>query len=109
MKGISSEQSDLFGNTVSIVIPERVRTMVERVLAENPKARDNDMVLLQKVWEAQGYTFGEGFSREAFAAETVCRWRRKLQEQGRFPASPKAQKDRDNKEGEYRKDLKRFL
>lgn len=106
-KGTTVQVTNLFGETVEKVIPAKIRELTDNVLRDYPGARSNDMLLLVKVWQAQGFQIPEGLIRDGFNAESVMRWRRKLQEQGRYPAPKVVQDARDQKEEDFRRHMKR--
>ena len=78
----------------------RTAIIVERILATTPAARNSDKELLLATWEAFGLqlTFTQ---QQQFlglpSSESITRVRRKLQEQGRYPATERIKKTRELK------------
>ena len=74
---------------------------VERALKSWPATRDSDRKLMLAVWWLQDNDydqhFKEFFKEKAIMPESITRCRRKLQEQGKYRASPEAEEDRYNK------------
>jgi len=72
------------------------KQIVKQVLSECPDARDNDTLLLIKVWEIQGYFIPTMIRTHlifhGFKPESVRRWRQKLQENGQFLGTKRLQK-----------------
>lgn len=74
---------------------------VERALKAWPETRDSDRKLILAVWWLQDNDyeshFKSFFNHKAIMPETITRCRRKLQEQGKYPASKKVEEERFNK------------
>lgn len=74
--------------------------IVERILQDNPQARNSDKVLMFMTWEKLGFYLSES-QRAKFLSlpdpQTIGRIRRKLQEQGRFTAANNIKKTRELK------------
>lgn len=79
----------------------QISDLVERAMTRWPETRDSDRKLIISVWWLQDNNyqdnFKEFFLHKAIMPETITRARRKLQEQGRYPASKQAEEDRFNK------------
>lgn len=75
----------------------RTKKLVERVLQQNPQARDDDKALMLEVWEMQGLCFSEtqkkAFKR-ASSPESIRRTRQKFQQDGEYKASDKVEEKR---------------
>jgi hypothetical protein len=78
----------------------RTAIIVERVLERNLNARNSDKVLFLQVWEEMGFYLSDS-QRQKFlslpSSESITRVRRKLQEQGRYPATERIKKTRELK------------
>jgi hypothetical protein len=74
--------------------------VVEQVLRDSPDARNSDKVLMFKTWEKLGFYLSET-QKEKFLnlpdPQTIGRIRRKLQEQGRYPATKEVKQTREVK------------
>lgn len=62
--------------------------LVEQALREYPRTRGNDRLLIVCVWTLQSPGWKQEpdkfIAHKAIMPETITRWRRKLQEQGRY-------------------------
>lgn len=76
---------------------------IETILSRYPETRDNDMLLMIRVWEQAGHRFPTEL-REAFISgvmaspETIRRTRQKVQETGRYRATEATQQARAEKQ-----------
>ena len=103
MSGIIKKNKNLFGEEVTLVIPEECKRLVEEVLRENAQARNDDMELYIEVWKKQGIIpEWEQIKRFGFKPETMGRVRRKFQELGMYPAYKPVKDSRVEKQKEYR-------
>lgn len=79
----------------------QISNYVERALSTWPATRDSDRKLIIAVWWLQDNNyqdnFKEFFLHKAIMPETITRARRKLQEQGLYPASKEIENSRYNK------------
>lgn len=79
----------------------RVSNLVEKALQTWPQTRDSDKKLILSVWWLQDNEyeqhFKEFFLDKAYTPESITRCRRKLQEQGLYPASKEIENSRYNK------------
>ena len=78
----------------------RIAYIVEQTLTNKPGSRDSDKVLLMDVWDKLGFGLSETQRRRFMdmpSAETITRIRRKLQEQGKYPAANNIKKTRELK------------
>jgi hypothetical protein len=70
---------------------KRTQQLVERSLQTWPETRDSDRKLMLAVWYLQDNNYRDHFKQfflhTAITPETITRMRRKLQEQGKYPAS----------------------
>lgn len=68
-----------------------ITKLVERILSDDRRARDDDTYLLFKVWEKQGFIIPnelrEKINNYAVSPESVRRIRQKIQEDGRYRGS----------------------
>ena len=74
--------------------------IVERALERNIDARNSDKVLQLEVWDQLGFGLSETQKKRFLSlpsTETINRIRRKLQEQGRYPATDTIHKTRQLK------------
>lgn len=83
-----------------------VTALVERALQTWPATRDSDRKLILAVWWLQDNNYENDFRRfftnKAIMPESITRCRRKLQEQGLYPASKEVAENRFNKFKEMR-------
>lgn len=80
---------NLFGE--DIPFKNEILNAVEEVLRDNPKARDDDMVLYAEVWKKQGITFDfDKFITYGHKPEKIGRIRRDLQAKGFYESVNKA-------------------
>ena len=83
-----------------------VTALVERALQTWPATRDSDRKLILAVWWLQDNNYENDFRRffinKAIMPESITRCRRKLQEQGLYPASKEVTENRFNKFKEMR-------
>jgi hypothetical protein len=83
-----------------------VTALVERALQTWPATRDSDRKLILAVWWLQDNNYENDFRRffinKAIMPESITRCRRKLQEQGLYPASKEVVENRFNKFKEMR-------
>ena len=74
---------------------------VERALTSWPETGDSDKKLILAVWWLQDNNYEQHFRRffkeKAIMPDTITRCRRKLQENGKYPASPEVDKARFEK------------
>lgn len=78
----------------------RTHIIVENVLARNEKARNSDKILFLAVWEEMGFYLSDTQKQRFLSlpsSESITRVRRKLQEQGRYPATERIKKSRELK------------
>lgn len=84
----------------------RAQKLVERALKEYPQTRGSDRHLIIAVWHYQNpdwkYDPVAWILTEAMSPETITRWRRKLQEQGRYLPEDKITEARYDKYKEAR-------
>lgn len=84
---------------------KNLKDLVWEILKENPDTRDNDKLLIMKVWEEQGLKFNDQqlgmFFKVAFP-ETITRLRREIQGEGHFKADGLRQAQRSLLEMEVR-------
>lgn len=75
----------------------RVKDKVARVLDQKPETRDNDKLLMLYVWQIEGFYLSdkqiEQF-KNASSPESIRRMRQKLQEEGKYLASPEVEEQR---------------
>ena len=75
--------------------------IIERALQTNPKARNSNMHHIVETWEIQGMGFSESqkefLLEKAIPPETITRYRRKLQQHGKYPPHDKVKKYREQK------------
>lgn len=73
--------------------------IVERILRDNPDARNSDKILRYEVWEYQGFRLNDTQKRFYFEKlidpETIRRTRQKLQERGLYPSDKAVKKRRE--------------
>lgn len=66
-------------------------SLIERALREYPETRNSDKKLMLAVWHLQNPNYEDNFKEfmlhKAISPETITRKRRKLQEEGKYPAS----------------------
>lgn len=78
----------------------------DRVLADDPKCRDDDMYLCLQVWAFQGVRLSKDAKarllKYAIHPETIRRFRQKIQEHGRWPASLEVGRARRRSAEEHR-------
>ena len=82
---------------------------VEKVLSERPETRDNDRLLIMKVWEEQGLVLTpeqKHIFKNIASPETIRRTRQLLQEGGEYEASEKVSSARQGLEAETRSNIK---
>ena len=83
-----------------------VTALVERALQTWPATRDSDRKLILAVWWLQDNNYENDFriffTNKAIMPESITRCRRKLQEQGLYPASKEVVENRFNKFKEMR-------
>ncbi|WGI17167.1 hypothetical protein [Methanonatronarchaeum sp. AMET-Sl] len=96
---------------------QTVRATVEQTLQNNQKARNNDTYLTLLVLEKLGYakynythdyyqiTIGQKELQEMPALESIRRTRQKLQQQGKYPATPKTKQHRKQEEQKIRQKM----
>jgi len=74
---------------------------VERALSSWPETRDSDKKLILAVWWLQDNDYEQHFRKffkeTAIMPDTITRCRRKLQENGKYSASPQVDEARFNK------------
>lgn len=78
----------------------RTAIIVENVLARSIDARNSDRVLLLQTWEDMGFHLTATQYQQFLSlpsSESITRVRRKLQEQGRYPATERIKKARELK------------
>jgi len=94
----------------------KVNNIVKKILIENPECRDDDQLLILKVWGEQEphlrdsrysfIMFAQNFiNRKFYSTESICRVRRKLQEEFGYLRGKK-HKNRHNHQKEIKKQLK---
>jgi len=63
-----------------------IKKLVSKILREEPKTRDNDMILIFKAWEMQGFKIPDEIAEKiinyAASPESIRRMRQKIQEAG---------------------------
>jgi hypothetical protein len=78
-----------------------ITPLVERALTAWPETRDSDRKLILAVWWLQDNDYEQHFRsfflNKAIMPDTITRCRRKLQEQGKYPASKEVENARFNK------------
>lgn len=78
-----------------------ITDLVEKALKTWPETRDSDRKLIISVWWLQDNNYQENFKdfflHKAIMPESITRCRRKMQEQGLYLASKKAEESRYNK------------
>lgn len=82
---------------------------VENVLQKQPETRDNDRLLIMKVWEEQGLVLTpeqKHIFKNIASPETIRRTRQLLQESGEYEASEKVSSARQGLEAETRSNIK---
>ena len=75
----------------------RTKKLVERVLQQQPEARDDDKALMLQVWEMQGLCFSETQKKaflRASSPESIRRTRQKFQQDGEYRASTEVEEQR---------------
>lgn len=78
----------------------KISDVIERVLAVNADARNSDRELFISVWAEMGFSLTSAQEQQFFglpSPETITRIRRKIQEQGRYPATQRIKKTREMK------------
>jgi hypothetical protein len=83
---------------------QTLKGIIEKILAENPQTRNNDMLLIKKVYAQFGVNvvISEGFKSYIPPFESITRIRRKLQENGQFQADLNIYEQRSANEEEMR-------
>lgn len=86
-------------------VSKHIQDKVERVLQDNVSTRSNDRLLMLKIWEDEGLRFTPE-QQQAFmkvsSPETIRRNRQKLQEDGKYRATPDVEAKRAYQEQEVR-------
>ena len=87
---------------------------IESILAREPETRDNDMLLMIRVWEQAGFRFPSDL-REAFISghltspESIRRSRQKIQETGRYEATDRTKQGRVAKQQQVHYEVKKTI
>ena len=81
--------------------------LVEDILRGNPETRDNDKLLVIKVWEYQGLKLTQEqkdflLGKYVYNSESITRSRREIQARGLYRPTPKTDVQRDIFSNEYR-------
>jgi hypothetical protein len=67
---------------------KKIENLVEKILREEPRARDDDAYLIFRVWDYQGFPVPEDVRNKiisfACSSESVRRVRQKIQEAGKY-------------------------
>ena len=75
----------------------KTATKVENILHMFPETRSSDKELMLRIWEGQGLYLSpaqqEKFMK-ATSPETITRVRRKIQQEGKYPATDKVKESR---------------
>lgn len=84
--------------------------VVEHVLKESTRARNDDRYLLVEVWQKYGLGLDERqvamiLGSKLPSPETVRRYRQKLQQQGKYPAYAPVAEARREKADSYRRQI----
>lgn len=83
----------------------KVSQLVEDALKRWPQTRDSDKKLILAVWSEQGLRLTPEQKKlfyQVASPESITRCRRKLQEQGKYPASKSVEEQRFKKFKEYK-------
>lgn len=85
-------------------------TKTEQALKMFPETRDNDLLLMLKVWDREGFNLSDR-QKEKFLSgltkpESIRRTRQKLQQQGLYPANQEVDDARFDKFVEMKNNMR---
>ena len=87
---------------------KKVKSLVEKILQENPAARNSDKKLILEVWKYQGLELTpeqqEKFMR-VFSPESIRRNRQKIQAEGKYKPEEKVAKFRASEQRAVREEV----